>query len=146
MQVKAIAINPRSDLPPETPMRPTLSYLTCTAALLFTTLSCGAKNPVSVSIKSNSSQTLTVPAGTEFSVTLQSIGPGEYASPPTVSSGAVQFLDVSVVGPYVPAGPTQQFRFNATTRGNAIIVFQHTGGDIPPGMIELIVEDTVRVL
>ena len=127
-------------------MRPTLSYLTCTAALLFTTLSCGAKNPVSVSIKSNSSQTLTVPAGTAFSVTLQSIGPGEYASPPTVSSGAVQFLDVSVVGPYVPAGPTQQFRFNATTRGNAIIVFQHTGGDIPPGMIELIVEDTVRVL
>jgi hypothetical protein len=143
MQVKAIAINPRSDLPPETPMRPTLSYLTCTAALLFTTLGCGAKNPVSVSIKSNSNQTLTVPAGTEFSVTLQSIGPGEFASPPTVSSGAVQFLDVSIVGPNVPAGPKQQFRFNATTRGNAIIVFRHTGAGGPE---MLPVEDTVRVL
>jgi hypothetical protein len=146
MQVKAIAINPRSDLLPETPVRPTLSYLTCTAALLLTTLSCGAKNPVSVSVKSNSSQTLTVPAGTEFSVTLQTVGPGEYASPPTVSSGVVHFLGVSFVGPNVPAGPTQQFRFNTTTRGSAIIVFQHTGGDIPAGLIELIVEDTVRVL
>lgn len=143
MQVKAIAINPRSDLPPETPMRPTLSYLTCTAALLFTSLSCGAKNPVSVSIKSNSSQTLTVRAGTEFSVTLQTIGPGEFASPPTVSSGAVQFLDVSIVGPNAPAGPKQQFRFNAATRGTAIVVFRHTGAGGPE---MLPVEDTVRVL
>jgi hypothetical protein len=124
-------------------MRPTLSYLTCTAVLLFTTLSCGAKNPVSVSLKSNSSQTLTVPAGTEFSVTLQTIGPGEFASPPTVSSRAVQFLDVSTVGPNAPAGPKQQFRFNATTRGNAIIVFRHTGAGVPE---MLPVEDTVRVL
>ena len=117
-----------------------LSLLTCTASLLFATLSCGT-NPVSVSIK-GASQSFTVPAGTKFSVTLQTIGPGEYASPPTVSSGAVQFLDVSLVGPYVPAGPTQQFRFNATTRGNAIIVFRHIGAGGPE---MLSVEDTVGV-
>jgi hypothetical protein len=46
-----------------------------------------------------------------------------------VSSGVVQFLDVSEVGPFVPAGPTQRFRFYATTRGQAVIVFQHTGND-----------------
>jgi len=126
-------------------MSRTLSYLTCTAAVFFTTLGCGAKNPVSVSIRSNASQTLTVPAGTEFSVTLQAIGPGEYASPPTVSSGVVHFLGVSLVGPYVPAGPTQQFRFNATTRGNAIIVFRYTATGVnEPEMLP--VEDTVRVL
>jgi hypothetical protein len=90
---------------------------------------CGEKNPVSVSIKGSTSQTLTVPARTQFTVTLQTIGPGEYGSPPTVSSGAVDFLDVSLVSPYVPAGPTQRFRFDATTRGKAIIVFQHTGNN-----------------
>jgi len=126
-------------------MSPNLSYLTCTAALLFTTLSCGGKNPFSVSmidIKGSNSQSFTVPAGSEFAVTLQTIGPGEFASPPTVSSGSVQFRDVSLISPYVPAGPTQQFRFNATTRGSAIIVFQHTGAGGPE---MLPVEDTVQV-
>jgi hypothetical protein len=98
---------------------------------------CGG-NPVSVSIKSSTSQSLTVPAGTQFTVTLQTIGPGAYASPPTVSSGAVQFLDVADIGPYVPAGPTQKFRFAARTRGEAIVVFQHTGNNRT-------VEDTVDV-
>ena len=99
--------------------------------------SCGGKNPVAVSIK-GSSQSITVPAGTQFSVTLQTIGPGEYSSPPTVSTAMVHFLDVSQVIPVVPAGPTQRFRFDATTRGKAIIVFQHTGNN-------RIVEDTVDV-
>jgi len=99
---------------------------------------CGERNPVSVSIKGSTNQTLTVPAGTQFTVTLQTIGPGEYGSPPTVSSGAVDFLDVSLVSPYVPAGPTQRFRFDATTRGKGIIVFQHTGNNPT-------VEDTVDV-
>jgi hypothetical protein len=94
--------------------------------------------------KEQQSQTITVPAGAEFSVTLQTVGPGEY-NPPTVSSGVVHFLGVSLVGPYVPAGPTQQFRFNATTLGNAIIVFRYTATGVnEPEMLP--VEDTVRVL
>lgn len=114
--------------------------LTAIALLLpiLTMSACGGNNPVSVSIKGSTSQSFTVPAGTQFSVTLQTIGPGEYASPPTVSSEAVHFLDVSLVSPYVPAGPTQRFRFDATTRGKAIIVFQHSG-------TTRIVEDTVDV-
>jgi hypothetical protein len=97
---------------------------------------CDGENPVS--IRGSTSQSLTVPVGTGFSVTLQTIGPGDYGSPPAVSSEAVRFLDVSLVSPYVPAGPTQRFRFDATTRGKAIIVFHHTG-DNP------VVEDTVDV-
>ena len=99
---------------------------------------CGGKDPLSVSIDGATSRSLTVPAGTQFTVTLQTIGPGEYASPPAISSGAVRFLDVSLVSPYVPAGPTQRFRFAATAPGTAIIAFQHTGNDRA-------VEDTVRV-
>jgi hypothetical protein len=105
---------------------------------ILTAAACGGKTPVSVSEIGSTSQSLSVPAGSEFSVTLQTIGPGEYGSPPTVSSGAVHFLDVSSVSPYVPAGPTQRFRFDATTRGKAVIVFQHTGSSRT-------VEDTVDV-
>src|SRR6266851_1748118 len=57
-------------------------------------------------------QTIKVPVGDEVDITLQTIGPGQYASP-TVSSPAVRFLGVSEVGPAIPAGPTQLFRFQA---------------------------------
>jgi hypothetical protein len=114
-----------------------LFFLTSATALVFT-LGCGGKNPVSVSIKGSNSQTFIVLAGSEFTVTLGTVGSGEYSSPPTVSSGVVQFLDVLLVGPYIPAGPTQRFRFNAATRGTAIVIFQHTG-------MNRTVEDTVQV-
>ena len=76
--------------------------------------------------------------GDGLDVTLQSIGPGEYASPPTMSSSAVAFLDVAYVGPSVPAGVTQRFRFRAASRGTAIITFTHTGNNSA-------VQDTVIV-
>ncbi len=98
---------------------------------------CAGKNPVAVSIVGRS-QSLTVPVGTQFNVTLQTIGPGEYSSPPTVSSAAVRFLDVAQADIAVPAGPTQRFRFDAATPGKAIVVFQHTGNNPT-------VEDTVDV-
>jgi hypothetical protein len=83
------------------------------------------------------SQTLTIKAGRELELTLQTTGPGEYASPPVVSSAAVRFLDVRLGVPN-PAGPTQQFRFEAVRPGVAVIVFQHTAQGPT-------IEDTVNV-
>lgn len=73
------------------------------------------------------SHLVSVQVGRELELTLQTIGPGEYASPPLVSSGAVRFLDVRLVTPAVPAGPTQRFRFEAVRAGEAVIEFHHTG-------------------
>ena len=73
------------------------------------------------------SHTLTITAGRGLEVILQTIGPGEYESPPLVSSSGVRFLDVGLVTPAVPAGPTQRFRFEAVGPGVAVIVFHHTG-------------------
>ena len=116
-----------------------VSFLTAMVPILIILAAgaCGGKNPVSVSITGSNNQSFIVPAGAQFSVTLQTIGPGEYSSP-TVSSQAVHFRDVSQVTPNVPAGPTQRFRFDAATRGTAVIVFQHTGNNRT-------VEDTVEV-
>jgi len=105
---------------------------------ILTAPACGGSNPVSVSIRGDTSQTLTVPAGTEFTVTLQTIGPGEYSSPPSISSGVVRFLDAAQLSFAVPGGATQQFRFAAMGPGKAIVVFQNTG-------MTPTVEDTVDV-
>lgn len=69
---------------------------------------------------------ISVGAGRLFEVTLQTIGPGMYASPPAVSRGLVQFVDMRLVAPYVPAGPTQRFRFTAIRVGDAVIEFRNT--------------------
>jgi hypothetical protein len=70
------------------------------------------------------SRTVSIKAGRQLELTLQTIGPGEYVSPPRVSSAAIRFLEVRQGTP-VPAGVTQIFRFEAVSPGVAIIVFQH---------------------
>jgi hypothetical protein len=90
------------------------------------------------------SRSLTVKVGQTLELTLQAIGPGEYASPPTISSASIRFVDVSLVTPAVPAGVTQRFRFHAGTPGRAVITFQHSGQSSDPGA-GLTVQDTVDV-
>jgi hypothetical protein len=52
---------------------------------------------------------------------------GTYASLPSVSTAAVEFLDLSIdigSGGFVsPGGPTQQFRFRALSPGAAVVTF-----------------------
>jgi len=109
--------------------------------LVVTTLTlaaCRAASPALVSLTGAIGHTVSVGVGDEIRITLQTVGPGEYSNPPAVSSPAVRFLDVSLVAPYVPAGPTQRFRFRADERGQAVITFRHSG-------IDPTVEDTVIV-
>jgi hypothetical protein len=101
-------------------------------------VACGGDNPVAISITGSTNRTFSVPAGSQFTVTLQTIGPGEYSSPPVVSSSVVRFRDVSDVSPFVPAGPTQRFRFLAMGAGDAVVTFTHTESN-------RVVEDTVQV-
>ena len=98
-------------------------------------LACGA-DPLAVDFEP--SHSLRISAGRELDVTLGTAGPGEYASPPTVSSAAIRFLDVQPVMPAVPAGAQQRFRFTAVAPGEAVITFHHTDGGRT-------VEDTVVV-
>jgi hypothetical protein len=98
----------------------------------------GTTKSVEPEIRGSRGQTLVVSRGSDFSVLLQTIGPGEYASPPSVSSAAVRFIDVVPGDIIVPAGPRQRFRFQAIAPGTAILVFHHT--DVNPT-----VQDTIDV-
>jgi hypothetical protein len=107
-------------------------------ALVVAVLLLAACGPEPLSQSAETGQKLSVQVGQMLDLKLQTIGPGEYASPPEISSAAVQFLEMSYIGPPVPAGPTQRFRFRAMRPGLAIIAFRHT--DQNP-----IVKDTVEV-
>jgi hypothetical protein len=74
----------------------------------------------------SSGRTFTVAAGQEVAIRLQNIGSGEYLAPPAISSTAIRFEAVSLVTPYVPAGKTQLFRFQALRPGRALVTFRHS--------------------
>ena|SRR2546425_7531324 len=83
-------------------------------------------------------QTLRVAVGEELELILHTVGPGEYQSPPTVSSPSLQFLDATLVYPNRPSGLTQRFRFKGVAPGQAIVVIRHSGNSP-------VMSDTVNV-
>jgi hypothetical protein len=96
---------------------------------------CG-KSPLTVT--GEGGRRLSTTVGREIRITLGTVGPGEYESPPEISSSSVTFEEVAVVGPTVPAGVRQEFRFRAAARGEAVIRFLHSDDDP-------VVEDTIDV-
>ena len=92
------------------------------AACVWLGVACSGQGIVDV--RHQPSGTTWITLGDELRVTLGNVGPAEYASPPTLSSNVLSFLDVSVIPPFNPGGPTQQFRFRAASRGQAIITFR----------------------
>lgn len=112
--------------------------MTLVPSLAASLAACRAAGPTAVAVDDRTSRTLSADAGAEIRITLGTVGPGEYASPPDVSSPSVRFVDMTYVGPAVPAGPRQLFRFRAVSQGRAVVVFRHTGSNPT-------VQDTIAV-
>ena len=72
-------------------------------------------------------RTFELTVGGELQLRLQSIGPGEFAAPPQLSSASARFLGVSLVGPPVPAGVAQLISFVGVAPGTAVVTFIHSG-------------------
>jgi hypothetical protein len=89
-------------------------------------VACNHASPTEAQVNGRVTHTITADAGSDFDIVLQTIGPGHYTESPSISSGGVQFQSVAYVGPFVPAGPTQQYRFHAASAGTVVITFQHT--------------------
>jgi hypothetical protein len=98
---------------------------------------CGSDESASPDPTSSHGETISVVSSQAFFITLQTVGSGEYISPPQISSSAVRFTDVFPGNPG-PAGPTQRFLFQAVQSGRAVITFHHTGQSPT-------VQDTVQV-
>lgn len=101
------------------------ALLICAVLATATRLAACATEPLTV--RSTQGQTLTLSVGQELNLKVGTVGPGEYAAPPSISSPVLRFLDAKVVPPYLPSGPTQLFRFQAEARGSALVVITHSG-------------------
>lgn len=82
-----------------------------------------------LAVSGSQGQTITLAVRQELDLTVGTVGPGEYQSPPAISSPALRFLHESVVPPPLPSGVRQQFRFRAVGPGTALIVITHSGGN-----------------
>ena len=96
---------------------------TLLAVAVLTLVGCGD----TTGLTNPQSGSFSIAFGRTLAITLQTVGPGEYSSPPEISGASVLFTGVSEVGPAVPAGPTQAFSFVGVKRGRAIVTFGHTG-------------------
>ena len=103
------------------------SSLCLSSLTLIILLGLACSEEVPTGLVASPGRTFNLGVGGELQLRLQTIGPGEYASPPQLSSGAVRFVGVGLVSPYVPAGPTQLFSFVGASPGSAVITFVSTG-------------------
>jgi hypothetical protein len=125
------------------PVRSRLA-LAWVCGVALSTLGCGSKQNQTISLgNADAGRIVAAAVGDQIEVTLQTIGPGQYADP-TVSSRAAVFLGESPAGPSSPGGPTQLFRFEAIAPGRADITIPHTG-DSPEGPAVPAFSVTLRV-
>jgi hypothetical protein len=95
-----------------------------------------SRNRVSLT-NGDSGRAVSVAVGDGIDITLQTVGPGQYSTNPTVSSGVLRFVSVSDVRPPNPGGPRQLFRFDTVGQGRATISIPHT---VQPTAFELTVD------
>src|SRR3989442_15333382 len=74
-------------------------------------------------------ETLRIAVGEELELTFQTrpSDPGEYESPPSISSSSLQFLDVTAFRPAPQAGASQRLPVNGAIPRRAIVGVPHTG-------------------
>src|SRR5512143_37372 len=96
-------------------------------ALVLTVCCHSSKARISLD-NSDSGKSITAQVGDTIEITLQTIGPGQYATP-SVSSGSIRFLGEFSAGLPNPGGPRQLFRFEAAAPGRAAITIRRTGED-----------------
>lgn len=111
-------------------MHPYSAFLSACGTVSLLTLGCGSPGIETIRVSNaDGGRTVVAGVGDKIDATLQTIGAGSFGNP-TVSSGSVVFLGQSSVGPPIPAGATQLYRFEAAAPGRADITIPHTG-DLP---------------
>lgn len=119
-------------------MRRLRVLLPVTAAVLA--LDCSSSTPFEVNGYPARSFSLSV--GGQIDIQLQTIGPGEYGSPPPLNGATLQFLGVTAPdGIVTPAGVQQVFHFKGIAAGRTIILFHNadSSGLPHPDVIDTVI-------
>src|SRR6266508_6466247 len=88
---------------------------------------CGVGPGLGIRANGHPNRTLTASLGQTVELSFQSIGPGEYDTPPAITGASIRFVKMVPADVYVPAGVTQIYRFRAVSIGRSIITLTHSG-------------------
>lgn len=80
-----------------------------------------------LTIRNTAGQRIRIDVGEELDLTLLTVGAGQYMAPPSISSGALRFLDAQIVRRRLTSGSEQLFRFQARSPGIVMVTIQHSG-------------------
>src|SRR6266511_3000602 len=76
---------------------------------------CGVGPGLGIRANGHPNRTVTASLGQTVELSFQSIGPGEYDTPPTITGTSIRFVRMVPPDSYVPAGVTQIYRFKAVS-------------------------------
>jgi hypothetical protein len=80
-----------------------------------------------LTIRNAADQRIRIDVGQELDLTLLTVGAGQYMAPPSISSGALRFLDAQIVPRRLTSGSEQLFRFQGKSPGMVVVTIQHSG-------------------
>jgi hypothetical protein len=80
-----------------------------------------------LTIRNTADQRIRIDVGQELDLTLLTVGAGQYMAPPSISSGALRFLDAQIVPRRLTSGSEQLFRLQGKSPGMVVVTIQHSG-------------------
>ena len=104
---------------------------------------CNVFEPRPVEVNGETATSFSVAVGREIDLSMQTIGPGSYAVPPTLAGSAVAYLEVTM-RLQDPGGLTQVFHFRGVEPGTTVITFEQIDNNTP-GFPHVNIVDTVTV-
>ena len=72
------------------------------------------------------SRTITASPLEVLALSVTTVGPGEFVTPPSITGAAVQFIGMGTPAVQVPAGVTQVFLLGGATSGTSVVRFVNT--------------------
>ena len=82
--------------------------------------------------RKNAGQQVVAIVGQKITITLGTVGPGNYGVP-QLSAPEIQFEEDHVIPPFLPSGPTQLYTFRAISEGQAEMRIPHVNsGPVTP--------------
>src|SRR6266545_4600970 len=79
-------------------------------------VACGIGPGLGIRANGHPNRTLTASLGQTVELSFQSIGPGEYDTPPAITGASIRFVKMVPADVYVPAGVTQIYRGSSDRR------------------------------
>jgi hypothetical protein len=108
-------------------------------ALLAAFVIAACHGPSPFEVYGPTTATFSIAIGQDIDIHMQTVGPGDFGSPPTLSGSAIEFLGVGPgPGTNDPGGIVQVFHFKGVVSGRTIVTFQRVNQDMSGNVVDTV--------